>query len=127
LRHHYVLTLPPSAASLHSAGIISEKDLKPVDEPLRKALRLILKVYDNLHRLPIEMQAKTLEEKFYVIAILFGNVQEALKHLLIPHLKEASIARIDDTFKIMANHIFFRDVWANKGRTDLSFMLIFFF
>ena len=33
------------AGNLHSAGIITEKDLKPVDDPLRKALRLILKVF----------------------------------------------------------------------------------
>ncbi len=115
-----------TAANLHSAGIITEKDLKPVDEPLRKALRLILKVYDNLHKLPLEMQAKTLEEKFYVIAILFENVQEALKKLLTPHLKEASITRIDDAFRIMANHVFFRDVWANKSLDeDVRFAMAF--
>ncbi len=97
-----------------------------MDEPLRKALRLILKVYDNLHKLPVEMQAKTLEEKFYVIAILFENVQDALKKLLTPHLKEASIARIDDTFRIMANHVFFRDVWANKALdADVKFAMTF--
>lgn len=114
------------AGNLHGAGIITEKDLKPAEEPLRKALRLILKVYDNLHKLPPELQAKTLEEKFYVIAILFENVQEALKKLLSPHLKEASIQRIDDTFRIMANHVFFRDVWANKALSeDVKFAMDF--
>jgi hypothetical protein len=29
--------------------------------------------------------------------------------------REASILRIDDTFRIMANHVFFRDVWADKS------------
>jgi len=33
--------------------------------------RLILKVYDNLHKLPKDIQKQTLEEKFYIIAILF--------------------------------------------------------
>jgi hypothetical protein len=49
---------------------------------LKKALRLILKVYDNLHKLPKEMQKQAMEEKFYIIAILFGNVQEELKKIL---------------------------------------------
>ena len=106
------------AYNLHSANIISENDFKPADEPLRKALRLILKVYDNLHKLPVEMQKKTLEEKFYVIAILFENVQDALKKLLTPHLKEASINRIDDTFKIMATHEFFHSCWSNEALAE---------
>lgn len=32
--------------------------------------------------------------------------------------REASITRIDDTFKIIANHVFFRDVWANRELDD---------
>lgn len=95
-----------------------------MDVPLRKALRLILKVYDNLHKLPQELQKKTLEEKFYVIAILFEEVQEALKKLLKPHLKEASIARIDDTFRIMANHEFFHGVWTNPSlKEDVAYAM----
>ena len=86
------------AGNLHSAGIITEKDLKPAEEPLRKALRLILKVYDNLHKLPVDMQAKALEEKFYVIAILFENVQEALKKLLTPHLKAVFLSPPPSSF-----------------------------
>ncbi len=77
------------AYNLHKAGIISEADFKAADDPLRKALRLILKVYDNLHKLPLELQKKTLEEKFYVVAVLFENVQDALKKILGPHLKVA--------------------------------------
>lgn len=102
------------AYNLHTAGIISENDFKAAEDPLKKALKLILKVYDNLHKLPKEMQVQALEEKFYVIAILFENVQEALKKILGPHLKEASVLRIDATFKIMANHKFFHNVWQNK-------------
>ncbi len=72
---------------MHTAGIITEADFKAADDPLRQALRLILKVYDNLHKLPVELQKKTLEEKFYVVAVLFDNVQDALKTILGPHLK----------------------------------------
>ena len=65
-----------------------------------------------------------MEEKFYVIAILFENVQEALKEVLSPHLKEGSIQRVDDTFRIMANHEFFHDVWANPDlKEDVAFAM----
>lgn len=81
-------------------------------------------VYDNLHKLPKDMQKAALEEKFIVISILFGNVQDALKKTLTPHLKEASINRIDDTFRIMATHEFFHSVWNNESlKTDVKFCM----
>ncbi len=83
--HRYARSI--QAYNLHTAGIITEADFKAADDPLRQALRLILKVYDNLHKLPVELQKKTLEEKFYVVAVLFDNVQDALKTILGPHLK----------------------------------------
>lgn len=103
------------AYNLHSANILSDKDFAQAEEPLRKALRLILKVYDNLHKLPVDMQKQAMQEKFYVIAILFENVQDALKTVLTPHLSESSISRIDDTFKIMATHEFFHSVWSTES------------
>jgi len=118
------LKIVMKAHNLESSGIIKEDDFKPAEEPLRKALRLILKVYDNLHKLPEEMQKQALEEKFIIIAILFENVQNELKKLLAPHLKEASITRIDDTFKIMANHEFFHSVWNNPAlKDDVAFAM----
>ena len=103
------------AHNLYKANIVTEEDFKEADEPLRKALRLIVKVYDGIHKLPQELQKKTLEEKFYVIAYLFEKLQTALKTILSPHLQEASIKRIDDTFDIMANHEFFHNVWNNDS------------
>ncbi len=38
------------------------------------------------------------------------------------HAQEKSIARIEDTFKIMANHEFFHGVWSNKDLATGAFI-----
>eukprot|EP01091_Cochliopodium_minus_P011985 TRINITY_DN3532_c1_g1_i1.p1 TRINITY_DN3532_c1_g1~~TRINITY_DN3532_c1_g1_i1.p1 ORF type:complete len:215 (-),score=68.02 TRINITY_DN3532_c1_g1_i1:165-809(-) len=97
---------------------IKIEEFKKCDDPMKKALKLILKVYDRIDSIPKELRKQTLEQKFMVIAILFEQTQEGLKEILKPHVTEKSLQRIEDIFKHIANHEFFHNVWFDTRLTE---------
>lgn len=78
-----------------------------VEDPLKKALKLLIAVFDHIEKVKDDkLKAEILDEKFTVAAVLLDNVKEQLTSLLGPHLKPKSIARINESFDKVANRDF---------------------